>query len=323
MTESAFIRSNIKRWQEFERLLKETKSHSPDQLKKLYLQVTDDLSYADTFYPGGEASVYLHQLAHKVHSQVNKGHKLSGNRFLKFWSEDLPLVYYKYRKEVLYSFLVFGLSMLIGAYSASQDATYARLIMGDYYIDMTEENIANNDPMAVYKQAGRLQMSLGITTNNVLVSFYTFALGLFTALGACFSLLRNGIMLGAFQYFFYAKGLLWTSALTIWIHGTLEISAIILAGAAGIVLGNSFIFPGSHSRSLSFQRGARDSLKMILGLVPVFIVAGFLEGYVTRLTEMPDWLKLFIIISSLAFILFYFVLYPKIIHQAHERIKQP
>lgn len=317
MTESAFIRANINRWQEFEASLKEANAESPDHLKNLFLQATDDLSYAQTFFPGGEAASYLQQLTFKLQSSVHKRRSYRLQKIKHFWSVELPLVSYRYRRTLLYSFLIFSLSMLIGAFSAAKDPTYTRLIMGDYYVDMTESNIANDDPMAVYKQQGRTEMFLGITFNNVMVSFWAFVLGLFTAAGTIYIMLSNGIMLGAFQYFFYSKGLLWTSFLTIWIHGTLEISAIIIAGAAGMILGNSFMFPGSFTRSESFKYGARQGMKLVIGLVPVFIAAGFLEGFVTRLTGMPTALKLFIILSSLAFILFYFSVYPRMIHRSY------
>jgi uncharacterized membrane protein SpoIIM required for sporulation len=128
--------------------------------------------------------------------------------------------------------------------------------------------------------------------------------------GTVLVLFYNGIMLGSFQYFFYTHGLLVTSALTIWIHGTLEISAIVIAGCAGLTMGNSLVFPQTYSRLDSFLIGARKGLKIVIGLVPIFVMAGFLEGFVTRHTEMPVLLKLFIIFSSLALIIFYFIIYP-------------
>jgi uncharacterized membrane protein SpoIIM required for sporulation len=130
--------------------------------------------------------------------------------------------------------------------------------------------------------------------------------------------MRNAIMLGSFQYFFYDQGLLWESARTIWIHGTIEISVIIIAGCAGLVLGNSILFPGTYTRLQSFIRGAKDGLKILLSTVPFFIIAGFLEGFVTRHTEMPDWLALFIILGSLSLILFYYVIYPIKLKRKHE-----
>ena len=131
-------------------------------------------------------------------------------------------------------------------------------------------------------------------------------------------LMQNGIMLGSFQYFFYEKGLLWESVRTIWIHGTIEISVIIIAGCAGLVMANGMIFPGTYTRLESFKRGVIGGLKILLSTIPFFIIAGFLEGFVTRHTEMPDWLAIFIILSSLALIIFYYVIYP---HQLHKKTK--
>jgi uncharacterized membrane protein SpoIIM required for sporulation len=122
--------------------------------------------------------------------------------------------------------------------------------------------------------------------------------------------MQNAIMLGSFQYFFYQNGLLWESARTIWIHGTIEISVIVIAGCAGLVVGKSILFPQTYTRLVSFKKGIKDGLKIVLSTVPFFIIAGFLEGFVTRLTGMPDWLAITIISTSLLFILFYYVYYP-------------
>ena len=185
---------------------------------------------------------------------------------------------------------------------------------------MTLENIENGEPMGVYGKMQQFDMFLGITLNNVFVSFRAFIWGgimgsmplfLFLSFGTGLILMYNGIMLGSFQYFFYEQGLFMESFLTIWIHGTIEISAIIMAGAAGIVAGNSLLFPGTYSRYASFRRGFRDGMKIIVGLVPLFIAAGFIESYITRLFDMPDLLKAAIIFASFGFILYYFVLYPR------------
>ena len=118
-------------------------------------------------------------------------------------------------------------------------------------------------------------------------------------------------MLGAFQYFFHFHGLLFESILVIWIHGTLEISAIIIAGAAGLTMGNSILFPGTYSRRNSFAIGAKEGMKMIVSLIPIFITAGFLESFVTRYTDMPIVLSLFIILTSSSFVIWYFIIYPR------------
>ena len=199
--------------------------------------------------------------------------------------------------------------MFIGVLSSANDRTFIQLILGDHYVNMTEENIRKGDPMAVYKQWHEMEMFLGITINNIRVAFLAFSLGLLFSLGTVYILFTNGVMIGAFHYLFFTHDLLFESMLTIWVHGTLEISAIVISGCAGIVMGNSILFPGTYSRGLSFMRGAKRGLKIVIGLVPLFIVAGFLEGFVTRHTDMPA-LNACIILASLAFVLFYFFIYP-------------
>jgi uncharacterized membrane protein SpoIIM required for sporulation len=208
---------------------------------------------------------------------------------------------------------------IVGAYSAATDGNFVRLILGDGYVNMTLANIEKGDPMAVYKEMGSLNMFLGITINNITVALYAFVYGLFLSLGTIFIIMRNAIMLGSFQYFFFEKGMLWESARTIWIHGTIEISVIIIAASAGLVLGNSILFPGTYTRLQSFVRGAKDGLKIMLSTVPFFIIAGFLEGFVTRHTEMPDWLAVLIIGSSLFLIIYYYILYPLKLKRKLER----
>ena len=140
-----------------------------------------------------------------------------------------PQTMYDARRELLASFIIFIVSVLIGVISAANDPNFVRLILGNGYVDMTLDNIANGEPMAVYNGSDEVPMFLGITLNNVMVSFNCFAMGLLTSFGTGYMLLRNGIMIGAFQTFFYQHDLLWESSLAIWLHGTLEIWAIIVA----------------------------------------------------------------------------------------------
>ena len=107
------------------------------------------------------------------------------------------------------------LSIGIGALSAAHDDTFVRLILGDAYVNMTLNNIEQGDPMAVYKSMHQSDMFFAITFNNVRVSFMAFVMGLLISVGSGLIMFYNGIMLGAFQYFFYQKGLLLTSFLTI------------------------------------------------------------------------------------------------------------
>jgi uncharacterized membrane protein SpoIIM required for sporulation len=178
---------------------------------------------------------------------------------------------------------------------------------------MTNENIEKGDPFGVYKSQDPMLMFLSIAFNNIYVSFRVFVMGLMFGVGTVYGLFYNGIMLGSFQYYFFSRGLGFDSVLVVFIHGTLEISAIIIAGAAGLILGNGILFPKTYSRLQSLIRAAKDGVKIIIGLLPIFLMAAFLEGYITRHTDMPVWMSGFILLASLAFIIFYFIIYPKML----------
>jgi uncharacterized membrane protein SpoIIM required for sporulation len=311
MNEIRFVYKNKKKWEEFEQLLDSGYSANPDIVSDLFVSLTDDLAYARTYFPNTRTVSYLNQLTRKAHQIIYRSQPAKSNRIIAFWKYEFPQLVYSARKQVLISFLIFFISALIGLISNRYDPDFVRIIMGDHYVNMTLANIDKGDPMAVYKSMNQVNMFLGISVNNIYISFLAFVFGVFTALGTGFMLFRNGIMMGVFQGFMAQKGLLMLSVSSIWIHGTLEIFAIIVAGAAGIVMGNSLVFPGTFTRGQSFRTGAVKGTKMVIGLMPVFLVAAFLEGFVTRYSNLPYVLKFSIIGLSLIFIVVYFFIYPK------------
>lgn len=309
MKETRFIAQNKEKWREAETLL-DSPVKDPEKLSNLFIQVVDDLSYSRTYYPNRSVRVYLNKIARQYFSIIYSHKKEKRNVFKLFWLDELPQIILYSKKQLLISLLVFLVSMAIGVFSAYKDPQFVNTILGDSYVSMTEENIKSNDPMAVYKQSHQVDMFLGITLNNLMVAFRTYLLGIFLAIGTLASLLYNGIMVGCFQYYFVERGLFIESSLSIWLHGTLEISSIILAGGAGLTLGSGLIFPGTYSRLQSLQLSGMRSLKLMLGITPVFILAAIIESFLTRYTDAPTFLKLFLILLSLAFIVGYFVIYP-------------
>lgn len=306
MREALFIKQNTQRWKEYET----QQASSPDELAESFISITDDLAYAKTFYPQSNTTKYLNGLAAAFHQSIYKNRREKRSRFITFWKYELPLIFYKHRKTLLYSLLFFLLFSLMGALSAKYDNTFVRLIMGDDYVNMTNENIAKGDPFGVYKQGDSFTMFMMIASNNIRVELATFVMGILVSVGTIYQLMFNGIMLGSFQYYFFSKGFGWQSILVLWLHGTLEISSIIIAGGAGLILGNSMLFPKTYTRLASIKNGAKDGLKIVIGLIPVFLVAATFESFVTRHTEMPVWLSITILISSLTFMIWYVILYP-------------
>ncbi len=219
MREALFVKQNSEKWQHYDSM----QQASPDEVANQFIEITNDLAYSKTFNPNSKTTAYLNGLASKLHQSVYKNKKEKSNRFIDFWKTELPLIFLQHKKQVLYALCFFLISCAIGALSAKYDDTFVRLIMGDGYVNMTNENIAKGDPFGVYKQDNPFMMFLQIGSNNIFVALYTFVSGIIFSFGSIVSLFRNGIMLGSFQYFFFSKGLGFQSILVIWIHGTLEI----------------------------------------------------------------------------------------------------
>ena len=317
MREAAFVKQNKEKWIAFEKALQASSALHPDALADGYIHLTNDLAYAQTYYPESKTLLYLNSLASQAHQKIYKNRKEGRGRILGFWLREFPLFFFKYQRTLGIAFLIFAVSAAIGALSALGDATFVRLILGDAYVNLTLENIEAGDPTAIYASGGELGTFLGITINNIRVAVLAFALGVVTSIGTAYILFSNGVMVGAFITFFYTQGVFVEANKQIWLHGTFEISVIVVAGCAGLIMGNSILFPGTYSRRQSFMRGARDGLKVLVSTLPFFVIAGFIEGFITRYSGMPLWAAALIIGSCLMIILFYYVAYPHYLNRLH------
>lgn len=310
MQEAVFIRNHLEKWKQVELMLGDTVFTTPDDRVKAYNEVTSDLAFAQTQYPSSPITAYLNDLALGLHRELYQHKHTPWSQFVRFWTHEVPLSVYGARHGLLISLSVFLFFVLVGALSTFGDAEFPRVILGDSYVDMTLANIESGNPMAVYSMGPQLASFLGITINNIMVSFVTYIMGIFTSFGTGYYLMNNGIMVGAFVTFFIVRGLFVKSILAIMLHGTLELSAIVIAGGAGITLGNGWLFPGTYSRMESFLIAARHSIKVLISTIPVFIIAAFIEGFFTRYTDIGDVFRLMVILASLAFVVFYYVLLP-------------
>ena len=322
MREVAFIKQNKEKWLSFETAIFNNDFNNPDTLASQYIQLINDLAYAQTFYPKSKVIVYLNQLAAKGFQKIYKTKREDSNRLLSFWKTEVPLILHQYRKYIYIAFTIFALFTFIGVISAANDGEFVRSILGNQYVDMTLENIENGDPVAVYKSGSNWGGFIGITVNNLKVGIIAFILGVFGGIGTVYILFKNCIMLGSFQYFFYEKNVFWESVRGIWIHGSMEIFAIVIEAAAGLILGASILFPDTHSRLTSFKQGAKTGVKILISTFPFTFFAGFLEGFITRYSNiMPNWLSVGIILATLGLISYYYLVYPfKVYKQAQHGI---
>ncbi|MEP2937229.1 MAG: stage II sporulation protein M [Gilvibacter sp.] len=317
MREAAFVKQNKEKWIAFEKAITLKSKINPDTLADHYIHLTNDLAYAQTYYPESKTLLYLNSLTSQAHQQIYKNKKESKNRVVSFWVHEFPLFFYGYQRQLFYAFLIFVVAIAIGAVSAANDDSFVRLILGDGYVNKTISNIESGDPTAVYKSGGEFGTFIAITVNNIRVAIIAFALGVITSIGTGLVLFSNGVMVGAFFMFFYTRDVFWEASKNIWLHGTIELSVIVVAGCAGIVMGNSILFPKTFSRRLSFVKGAKDGLKIVISTIPFFIIAGFIEGFITRYSNMPIWLALSIITASLILIVYYYIIYPIKLHKTY------
>lgn len=306
MREALFIKKGKDRWQQTQ----QEPATDPDEMAVEFTQLVDDLSYAKTFYPFSKITGYLNAQAAKIYLSIYQNRKEDSNRIYRLVKYDLPLTIRRHHLALLFCLLVFVLFFTVGAFSAATDENFVRDMLGDQYVAMTEENIKNGNPFGVYQYGNSFIMWLGIMINNILVSFGYFAEGVVFCIFTIKRLAEEALSIGAFEYMFYKHGLGAEFILAVFIHGTLELFAIVVAATSGVVLGKGWLFPGEMTRLDAFKQSAKDGLKLIVATVPVLMVAAFFEGFVTRYYRMPVFFNLLILISSAAFIIWYFVIYP-------------
>lgn len=310
MKEVVFVRKNIDKWRKASELIKNLSSASPDKIADTYLDVSADLAFAQTHYPDSEIVPLLNSISLSLHNQIY-GYKLQRwRRILSFWMEEIPQEVYRHRKLMMLSLMIFVMAAVLGIVSTVAEPQFANQIMGDSYIEMTLRNIERGEPMGVYGTQSSHSMMIDITLNNIGVSFTLFVSGILTSFMPALVLVRNGVMLGTFMTFSFQHNILVDCLMAMWLHGVFEITAIVIAGGAGLILGSGWLFPESLPRGTSFRLAAKSGVKIIVGLIPFFIVAGFIESYITRHTHAPFGLRLALILGSLALVLFYFVYLP-------------
>jgi uncharacterized membrane protein SpoIIM required for sporulation len=306
LREALFIKKNKDRW------LKNQQSPSadPDEMARDFTQLVDDLAYAKTFYPAGKVTQYINSQASRIYLNIYKNRKEESNRLVTFWKYDLPLTIHRHHKIILFCFIIFTTFFCIGFFLSKQDPNMVREFLSDDYVNMTEENIAKGNPFGVYESGNPFLSWLGIMINNIVVSLRIFASGIFLGLPTLYDLSYEAATIGAFDYMFASKGLGVDFYLVVFVHGVLELTAIIISAAAGVILGKSFLFPGTIRRLDAFKQGAKDGVKIIIGLMPVFAVAAFFEGLFTRLYNDMSILTSLIVSLSTVFVIWYFIIYP-------------
>jgi len=281
-------------WSRLESLLGEIKGHGLHSLGRnelrelglLYRQTATDLAAVRGDSSSVQQARHLNQLLGRAHNQLYAGQKKTVSGVVRFFRDEYPAVFRQFLPYTLTATAIFALGALAGMFMTLSHPDFMREFLGPHMIATIEKHKMWTDSIVSVKP----QESSFIMTNNMTVSFVTFAAGITGGIGTLYLLFFNGVMLGVIGV---ACGLnqmsvpLWSFVAP---HGVLELPAIFIAGGAGLRLAQALLFPGPWSRRDSLAQGGRDSARLLVGVIPMLIVAGTIEGFFSP-SSAPVFLK--------------------------------
>jgi uncharacterized membrane protein SpoIIM required for sporulation len=281
-------------WDRLSSLLAQSDSSGLGQLSRaelqemalLYRQVAADLSVLRQDSTARTYAEHVNQLLARAHHIIYSGRKTNLLTLFRFLRDEYPAIFQRQIGYVLASLLVSVAWGLLGVALTSARPDFMRHFVGPAMIatmerhQMWTESIVSVAP----------QMTSHIMTNNLSVSFVTFAGGIVFGLGTFFYLFVNGMMLGVIAAACHQYGmsvLLWSFVAP---HGSLELPSILIAGGAGFRLGHAMLFPGALRWKESVARGGIEATRLVSGIIPLLVIAGCLEGFFSP-SHAPVWLK--------------------------------
>jgi uncharacterized membrane protein SpoIIM required for sporulation len=270
-------------WGRLESLLADIKQNGHhtlgrDELRELgllYRQTATDLSAVRGDPSSVQQSRYLNQLLGRAHNTIYSGRKKTVRGVAEFFWNDYPQVFRRYLRYTLTSTAIFVLGGLTAMFVSLSNPEYVRAFLGPGMMSTIEKReMWTHSVVAVAPQASSF-----IMTNNMTVSFMTFAGGITGGLWTLFQLFFNGMLMGVIGV---ACGMN-DMSLKLWSfiapHGVLELPAIFIAGGAGLMLSQALLRPGILSRRDSLARGGAQSVRLLVGVIPMLLVAGLIEGF--------------------------------------------
>lgn len=306
-----FIRQNEPTWKHLERSLKRVSTIrrsnrlSGDELDDLihtYQQVSSHLSYSRTWYGDTPLTARLTEIVGSARAAIYGPGERDGNVIVAFFTKDFPLAAWRARKFIaIAAVLLLAPAIYVGVWMTFSDAALdasAPAALRESYVQKDFADYYSSQPAA--------QFSTQVLINNIQVSFMAYALGIFAGIGTVIVLIINGLGVGQAGGLFHAAGeapRFWGLILP---HGLLELTAVCVAGGAGLQLGWAMVSPGDRSRAAAIAEEGRSSVPIVIGLVLVFVTAGLIEGFVTP-SGLPTWTRIGIgVLVEAAFLLYAF-----------------
>ena len=252
----------------------------------LYRQVAGDLSVLRRDETARTHTDNVNMLLARAHHVIYSRKKTGWATLFRFLKDEYPAIFQKQRSYVMASLLVTIAWGIMGAALTSARPQFMRHFVGPAMISTMEQHKMWTESIVSVAP----QETSHIMTNNLSVSFLTFAGGIIFGLGTFLLLFNNGMMLGVIAAACHQYGMsisLWSFVVP---HGSLELPAIIIAGGAGFRIGRAMLLPGGYRWKESVARGGMEASRLVSGVIPMLVVAGCLEGFFSP-SHAPVWLK--------------------------------
>jgi uncharacterized membrane protein SpoIIM required for sporulation len=265
------------------------------ELGLLYRQTASDLAVVREDVSSPQLASYLNQLLGRAHNLIYMGGRPKLGEGVRFFAA-YPRIFRQMLPQITIAFLLFAVSALVGWVTTLHDPAFSYRLLGPQMIDSIERRHMWTDSIVTVKPLA----ASAILTNNLSVSFATFALGITAGIGTFWMLTLNGLMMGVVGAATWRAGM----AMQLWSfvapHGVLELPAIFIAGGAGLELARGMLFPGFLRRGESLTRAGQRAARLVVGIVPMLIIAGIIEGFVSP-SELPAAFKF--LLAAVLFIL--------------------
>lgn len=268
------------------------------ELGLLYRQAAADLSTLREDATGKSYARALNLLLSRAHNTIYAGEKSSARGIVHFYRHTYPQIFRKNLRLITVAFLLFAVGSLAGMLLALTHPDYMRLFLGPRMM----ETIDNHKMWTESVNSIAPAASSGIMTNNISVCFVAFAYGITAGLGTVFMMVFNGFMIGMVGTACWLNDM----SLSLWSfvapHGVIELPAIFISGGAGLRIAQGLLFPGLLSRQDSLAKAGGEAVRLLMGIVPMLIIAGSIEGFISP-SALP-WQWKFALAGAIAVIFF-------------------
>lgn len=297
-------------WERLESLVKASggksvSSLTPAQLQELallYRQTASDLATVREDPTNSTLARYLNQLLGRAHNLIYMGRKVKRRSIWTFYKEGFPAIFRATFSDTLAAFVIFLAAGVASFLVGVGDPAFTRHLLGPGMIQTIEKHQMWTHSIVTIKPLA----SSAILTNNLSVSFATFAMGITAGVGTVYMMLVNGLLIGTIGAACWREGMnlqLWSFVAA---HGILELPAIFIAGGAGLGIARGLLFPGTLPRRESLVQAGARSVRLVLGTIPLLLVAGFVEGFVSP-TDLNPAIK-FLLSGALGTLLVLYLL---------------